>query len=791
MKYFVPVLIAGALIAAAAIVQEQQQTSAPIAPPTTVIKTETRLVLVDAVITDKKGAYVHDLTQKDFKVWEDNKEQAIKSFSFEADPNGPNKDQKRYLVLFFDNSNMALPDQQRAREAAGKFVDSNAGPNHLIAIADYSGSLKIVQNFTEDADRLHQVVKDTKLAMGPTLAGPGSGGLGRAGYEFGLRNSLGALRNLAHNLGDVSGRKSLVFFTSGFRLNAEMQSELTATISECNRANVAVYPVDVRGLVADPLGNPGANPSGLPGGRGGRGGGQVELRRPAPRLYGGATIVMAAFSPDPQRGGGTTGGTTGGGTSGGGATGGGATGGATGGAAGGGGGRAGGAGGSPAGGFGGNPGGGSRTGAPGSPGSTGVARNPGNTGAAGIGGGGGNPNNMYNMNGRYNPFGAGRSIVPTIPPFAGEGQSALYQLAEGTGGFVILNTNDLLGGLEKIGKEQNEYYLIGYSPSDTPEGSCHTLKVRVDKGYSVRHRTGYCNVKQVDLLAGKPAEKDLENRVAGTQPGTVSAPLQAPYFFTGPNTARVYVAMEIPSTSVKFAKVKGKEHAEINILAIAYKPDGQVGARFSDTVKLDMEDKKQMEEFTKKPLHYDNQFDIASGQYTLKVAFSSGGEAFGKLEKPLNIDKYDAGQFALSSVALSKDLRRVTEADANLDAILLEGRNPLIASSMQITPTGVDQFKKTETAAVYMEIYEPLNMGEKVPQIGVDMRILDRATGEVKVDSKVVEMTKEAHQGNPMVPIGLLLPVKNLAPGAYKGEFIAIDGAGKQALRTIDFNVVE
>ena len=44
-------------------------------------------------------------------------------------------------------------------------------------------------------------------------------------------------------------------------------------------------------------------------------------------------------------------------------------------------------------------------------------------------------------------------------------QSALYMLAEGTGGFVIVNTNDLLGGMEKIAREQNQYYIIGFSPA--------------------------------------------------------------------------------------------------------------------------------------------------------------------------------------------------------------------------------------------------------------------------------------------------------------------------------------
>ena len=65
-----------------------------------VIKTETKLVLVDAVVTDKKGGYVRDLTAKDFKVSEDKQEQTIKTFAFEADPNSPTASQKRYLVLF-------------------------------------------------------------------------------------------------------------------------------------------------------------------------------------------------------------------------------------------------------------------------------------------------------------------------------------------------------------------------------------------------------------------------------------------------------------------------------------------------------------------------------------------------------------------------------------------------------------------------------------------------------------------------------------------------------------------
>ncbi|HLW76272.1 MAG TPA: hypothetical protein VKS01_04790, partial [Bryobacteraceae bacterium] len=60
-----------------------------------ILHAETRVVLVDAVVTDKKGGYVRDLKQKDFKVYEDGKEMQVKSFSFEADPNSPLSTQPR------------------------------------------------------------------------------------------------------------------------------------------------------------------------------------------------------------------------------------------------------------------------------------------------------------------------------------------------------------------------------------------------------------------------------------------------------------------------------------------------------------------------------------------------------------------------------------------------------------------------------------------------------------------------------------------------------------------------
>src|SRR5208283_2546441 len=301
----------------------------------TVIRTESRIVLVDAVVTDKKGKYVANLTQNDFKVFEDNKEQAISSFSFGSDPTVQAKGQQHYMILFFDNSSMQMPDQLQARNAAAKFIEKSAGPDRLMAVVEYGGAMTVRQNFTANAKLLEAAVSrahapnietnpqsDSQTVDVASLGTP-TFGLPSMSAEssFGVRNMLLSIRSLARNLRAVPGRKMLILFSAGFPLDTESMSELTATIDACNKANVAVYSVDVRGLMVpmpggsahlqEPSGVRGAHASALKDGD--------QAIRP--------TLVMASYSLAssmfPQKPGGGGGGTGGGGTGGGGSGGGG------------------------------------------------------------------------------------------------------------------------------------------------------------------------------------------------------------------------------------------------------------------------------------------------------------------------------------------------------------------------------------------------------------------------------------------------------------------------------------
>ncbi len=762
LKLTMLLTVGACILATPAFAQQPTEASTAEVP---IIKAQTRLVLVDTVVTDKKGNYIRDLTAKDFKVWEDNKEQAITAFSFEDEAASPSASQKRYLVLFFDNSTMDNSDQVRAREAAAKFIDANSAPNHLMAIINFGGTVQIAQNFTADSNRLKQVVSGMQFAnVSPnaqspvqvaSLATPGMGipagvpNLSNAEADFGIQSVMLALRTLAKSLSTVPGRKTLVMLTAGFPLTPEYTAELTAVIDACNKANVAIYPIDVRGLVAMTPG--GGAQMRMPSH------GQAEPylsaavnhRNPSNPAHPHLILVSAAFPSEPAQhgvGGGSGGGGSGGG---GGGHGGGGTGGGSGGGTGGGGGK----------------GGGGTTGG----GSTG----------GGSHGGTGAPAYGYNGAGYQNPYAQPRQIVPPFPTSASTNQQVLYELADGTGGFVILNTNDLLGGLEKIAKDQSQYYSLGYKPPDSEEGSCHTIRVKVERsGTEVRARSGYCNVRPLDLLAGKPIEKDLETRAASEMPANVGVSAEAPYFYTAPNTARVNLAMDIPTSAIKFEKEKGKQHSSVNVLGIAYRPDNSIAARFSDTVNLDFEDKKEMQNFEKQPFHYENQFELASGQYNLRVVFSSGSESFGKVVLPLSIDDYDGKKFTLSSVTLSNDLHPATELATGLDAELLEDRKPLIIRGMQIVPSASDHFKKTDTAAIYLELYAPALLTPNPPKIGVEMIVTDRKSGQQKMHIGITDTAKDIQPGNPVMPLGLKLPVNSLAAGSYRVQLRGIDSIG-------------
>jgi VWFA-related protein len=366
----------------------------------------------------------------------------------------------------------------------------------------------------------------------------------------------------------------------------------------------------------------------------------------------------------------------------------------------------------------------------------------------------------------------------------------LYALAAKTGGFAVVNTNDLKGGMEKVSAEMNEYYLLGYAPPHPGhEGTYHKIHVKVDRaGAEVRARNGYSDTRSPDLLAGKTEGVALEAKATSFEAGEIPVTLRTPYFYVRPGVARINLALSIPGSAIDFEKHRDNFESQINVLGIAGRDDGSVAARFSDTVSLNYE-KDEKQAATKTSFDYQNSFKIAPGEYTFKLVLSAGGAKFGQYVTPLIVDPFTGKQFTLSGPAFGDKVMASLLTAADIDQGLIEGSAPMVANGMQVVPSSSNHFRKDAQPVVYVEVYDPL-LESSQPQMGILFDIVNRKTNQKVYSSNTLPLNEYVHQGNPLVPVIFKLPMDKLPAGDYTTEIWARDSAGNVSpVRTGDFSI--
>jgi VWFA-related protein len=308
-RSWTPVLAAAvaAAVVSGGLGAQQPSPSAPGQAPTpgATFRSVTRLIVQTVTVKDKDGRSVEGLTAKDFTVTEDGEPQTVSFAEFERLPTTPESGQsaaatppqpdrapprpggavppltdariatsapgdiryrnRRLLVLYFDLTSGNSQDSLRTYNAARKFVTTQMSPADVIAVIVFqSGAVKVKQDFTDQKSTLLDVLqalfdKDTDGSGIPTTLEEGTA-FGQDDAEFAILNTdrqLSALQSAIEMLRPLAEQKALVYFASGLRLNGvDNQAQLRATTNAALRANVSIYPVDARGLVAtSPLGD--------------------------------------------------------------------------------------------------------------------------------------------------------------------------------------------------------------------------------------------------------------------------------------------------------------------------------------------------------------------------------------------------------------------------------------------------------------------------------------------------------------------------------------------------------
>ena len=287
------------VVALVALGQQQPPARVPAAPPTK-FTANSNLVIVNVTVKDKSGHAIENLGKDDFVVLEDGKPQKVTMFEQQKltlDPEPPEpppsledknalpdppkttissagKDKimyhdKRLIAMFFDFSNMEIPDQLRAQDAALKFLNEEITSSDLVAVLLFTTTVQVKTDFTADRMVLTDIIKG--LPIGDSSENcrccrrcRRQRRRYRRGFRrrrdrvqyFQYRSQAGCPGTGRAEAGHPAREEGPGLYHGRHQQDRrlENQAQLEASINAAVKSNVAIYPIDARGLMADPPG---------------------------------------------------------------------------------------------------------------------------------------------------------------------------------------------------------------------------------------------------------------------------------------------------------------------------------------------------------------------------------------------------------------------------------------------------------------------------------------------------------------------------------------------------------
>jgi VWFA-related protein len=592
-----------------------------------VVRITTKLVQVDAVVTDKDGRQVTDLTADDFEIMENDRPQSITNFSYisAVPPPGPaektEKTEKaektaregskaaavppvppvrlrpeqvrRAIALVVDDLRMSPDGIHMARQALRKYVDEQMQPGDLIAIIRTSAGIGALQQFTSDrqqllaaVERVRPITRSTRLgaftsvnvldrletqATEPTMDMPGEQG------EPPSPSAIPADKRRAENLGEfrntlftVGTLGALNFVVRGLReLPGRKAVVLFSDGISIFNQNSDTQDRDERVLGA--------------------------LRHLVDQANRASVVIYSMDTRGLQPTGLTAADSTAGGPLG-----------------------------------------------------------PDNSGPPGPVGGVDSIRTDQ----------VGLQVLGTRSAEMFEGQNGLNYLSRETGGTAFFNQNDLGKGIRRALDDIRGYYLIGYRPDestfDPTSGrrrfNTWTIKVKGRPNLKVRTRTGFFGVAE-DEAGGKRrtrAEQMMEALLSPFSSGGVGLQLTSFFMNDAGNGSTIRSVLLMDARNLTFTPHSdGRQQTVLDVVAVTLGEDGQVvdQVTITETIRVKPE---VVERFMREGMVYGMNVPAARpGAYQLRVAVrDSASGRIGSASQYVEVPNVSKDKLTLSSLVV-------------------------------------------------------------------------------------------------------------------------------------------
>lgn len=362
-----------------------------------------------------------------------------------------------------------------------------------------------------------------------------------------------------------------------------------------------------------------------------------------------------------------------------------------------------------------------------------------------------------------------------------ETQAGLQYLSKETGGFAVINNNNLIGGMRRVVEDQS-YYLVAYTPDeesfDPQKRRFNKLEIKVKRPDTlVRYRSGFFNIddKEFDQRPKTEMTPNQQVQNALTSPFAVNdITLTLNSFYGNDVKGGNYVRslLHVDAGSLKFVdSANGKRKAEIAVLAVSYGDNGVVVDHTTNayTIEADNDSYKRLID---KGFVYNFIFPVKKpGAYQYRVVLRDQLAArVGSASQYIEVPTFKRGRVRLSGMILQQYSVKDWNAGKSSE------------TSAVLNDTALRRFDPDSVLQFAYEIYNAKLDAAKQPNLTTKIRIFRDRELVLDGTDKPLDLSGQADMQRLKVT-GAIGLNKDMTPGDYILQVVVTDNLAKQKQR--------
>ena len=179
-----------------------------------IVKVETNFITIPVSVFDRNGLYVPGLTEDNFRIFENGKEQEIAYFG--------TTDKPFTVILLIDTSPSTAYKIEEIQEAAIAFVDQ-LKPQDSVMVIEFDRGVHVLTESTNERQRIYKAIRKADWGDGTSIY---------EAVEYSLKKRLSK----------IAGRKAIVLFTDGVDTTST-RSDYESSLDIAEESDSLIFPI--------------------------------------------------------------------------------------------------------------------------------------------------------------------------------------------------------------------------------------------------------------------------------------------------------------------------------------------------------------------------------------------------------------------------------------------------------------------------------------------------------------------------------------------------------------------